>query len=212
MLKTKIGTNLLGVENKLKFGVIVAFVGGIVGTLSFTILQTSVDSPTLFSQSVDVGANVLVEIIHEDGTKDTWEGHNSLTNETMNFLVACITGLDTTPFEHDDCVFNADDVRLWTSTNFSAAVLSDPVQGNISLMPQGCNLDGGVPCTGWNITAVFDFIDLECTQVQQDCPLLVAVSSSDGTNTLFNNFSVNPEQEILPNDRVLVSMDIDVTS
>ncbi|HUT06796.1 MAG TPA: hypothetical protein VMW74_08950 [Nitrosopumilaceae archaeon] len=51
MLKTKIGTNLLGVENKLKFGVIVAvaFVGGIVGTLSFTSLQTSVDSPTLFS-------------------------------------------------------------------------------------------------------------------------------------------------------------------
>ena len=201
------------VVNKRKIGAIVAasFVAGILGTLSINGLQTNVDSPTSYSQSVDVGANVLVEIIHEDGTKDVWEGHNNLEPYAKNFLVACITGLDTTPFGTNDCTFDADNVRILTYANYDPPQYSDPVQGTITPQPGGCDFDDeNNLCTGWNITAIFDFVNLEC-EPGPDCPALVGVASGGDTfETLFNRFSVNPEKPILPNDRVLVSMDIDI--
>jgi len=199
-------------DGKLKIGIIIgiAFVAGIAGTLSFSILGSN-SNPT-YAQSVGLGANVLVEIIREDGSKETWQGHNDLQTWSQNFLVSCITGIDETPYAISDCVFSADDMALEIDEG-EGGFLTGPEPGDITLLPEGCDTDtGNNLCTGWTITAIFDYIDLNCEE-GVDCPILTGVVSTDGASGVnFNYFAVETTPEILPNDRVLVQMDFDVPS
>ena len=198
--------------SRLKIGAIVtiAFVAGIVGTLSFTSLDSN--SNSAYSQSVGLGANVFVDIIRDDGSKVSWEGHNDLTPSAQNFLVACITGLDETPYPVSDCVFSADDITLEIDEG-EGSFLTAPAIGEVTLSPEGCDTDvGNDLCSGWTITAVFDFDTLNCDE-GVDCPILTGVSSIDGaTFSTFNYFAVDGTPEILPLDRILVQMDFDVTT
>jgi len=202
----------LELNGRVKIGFIVgiAFLAGIAGTLSFSNLGSN--SNSTYSQSVGLGANVLVEIVREDGSKETWEGHNELQSWSRNYLVSCITGVDETPDNIGDCVFGADDISIELDEG-EGTYLSGYEIGDITLLPEGCSTDDSLNfCTGWTISAVFDFINLNCDE-GVDCPILKGVVSGDGsTGWYFNYFAVDPNKEILPNDRVLVQMDFDIPS
>ncbi|MGD8299714.1 MAG: hypothetical protein PVG77_03295, partial [Nitrosopumilaceae archaeon] len=91
-------------EYRLKIGIIVAiaFVAGIVGTLSFASYETQTEyvlpQSNPADENIGLGAYVIVEAYHEDGTLfHTFEGQNNLTALTLNAISSCATGIDSTP-------------------------------------------------------------------------------------------------------------------
>jgi len=191
----------------------IAVVSSIVGTLALTDFETNSDSNTQ-TQSIGIGAYVTVRAYHEDGTLfQNFEEHNELTDMTINALVACITGLDTTPSRWDTCVFGVHRIQLGLFDGFTAtSVVQDAI---VSPTPENCDFDTEVEsdlCTGWTMETTFDFADLSCTE-NVDCPEAFVLSANTvNIPANFNTIDIDPSIPIVPNDRLVITMDFTIPS
>jgi hypothetical protein len=216
------------VEGKLKIGVIVgiAFVAGIIGTLSFASFDTQIQSEPIQTQAepgnaqaLAIGANVIIKAYHEDGTLyHEWEDHNVLVAPGKARLVGCVTGLILTPSQ---CNFMADDLQLTVRNQSNInEFTSFVIPGEITPKGNNCNTPINAPisqCDGWEILGTFDFAGLECTD-GVDCYNATRVRSGNGTAgnptnmfnfNEFNNFGL---PGIAPNDRFFVNMTFTIPS
>lgn len=188
--------------------VTIAIVAAVVGTLAFTSSQTNSDSQT---QSIGIGAYVTVEAYHEDGTLfQKFEGHNLLTETSRNSLVACITGLDTTPIGFSSsCVGNVNKLLLRTVYQNNSTLRGEVTDAIVSPTPENCDFDDIANlCTGWTMKGTFDFDQLDCTDTV-DC-LTASQVSAKGVNS-FNILDIDPIIFIVPNDRIAVTMNFTIS-
>ena len=202
----------IGVERKFNYkigGIVaIAVVVSIVGTLAITSFQTNIDVQT---QSIGIGAFVTVKAYHEDGTLfQKWEGHNDLFPTAQNALVGCITGLDTTPLGYASCDLSITELKLRViseADSSSETIIGNPI---ISLIPEGCDTNNTANlCSGWTMDATFDFNTLVCTPTV-DCVKAKELETFRDGGFSFNAVFINPEIPIVPNDRLVVTMDFDV--
>ncbi len=202
-----------GKKFNFKIGSIVAIavVAAIVGTLAFTSYETNSDSPS-YTQSVGIGAYVTVEAYHEDGTLfHKWEGHNALSFGSRNSLVACNTGLDNTPNPFGSCQFDINQIGLSIQNQIDDSFVLDAYTESSTLLPTPDNCDFDVfnnPCTGWTMISTFDFDQLSCTETV-DC-INVTSASSKGDIFQFNVVLLEPSIPIIPNDRLVVTMNFTI--
>lgn len=200
-------------NSKLNFkisGIIaIAVVAAVVGTLAFTSFETNSNQNSQ-TQSVGIGAYVTVEAYHEDGTMfQKWEGYNDLTSSAQNALVACITGLDTTPFGHSSCNLGVDSIKIATTPQDGPPRVFVTELAEVSLKPDGCNTSTlGPGCTGWEMKSTFDFESLSCTP-EVDCLDLFGLNAF-GETTPFNLITIEPNIIIIPNDRLVVIMNFTI--
>ena len=191
--------------------VVVAFSVGFYVSPSFL-----VQSDSDHVQTLGIGANVVVEAYHEDGTLfQKWEGQNDLTIEARNALISCIAGVSATPFIFNSCILNIDDLRVQTITQdtFMTGFLVEVA--TLTLLPTGCSIiDLMPPCTGWELVGVFDFPSAligNCTPTV-DCVDVNTASAVDAETSIkfFNTVEIVPAIPIAPNDRLVVTMTFDV--
>ena len=168
-------------------------------------------------QTLGIGANVVVEAYHEDGTLfQKWEGHNDLDVFARNALVSCITGVSATPTGYNSCILNIDDLRIQfiSQDTFTTGFLQQAA--TLTLLPTGCSTTSiSSVCNGWELVSTFDFNAaagfVSCTPTV-DCIDVNAASAVDlGTSTkFFNTVLIIPAIPIVPNDRLVVTMTFDV--
>ena len=211
------------VENKLKIGaiVVVAFVAGIIGTLSFTSfdnMEITADSDVSpFDESLSIGAYVTVEAYHADGTLyHSWDGHNLLGQAYQNALVGCISGLDTTPSHQITCTKFFDTLALTLRNQSSNAVVPlgaiNTLTPSVAGLPENCIFDHGGQdrCTGWQLEGTFDFAGLDCDAGVNCFNATNTYSSINATNAYFNTITLDEQIPIGPDDRLIVTMDFSI--
>ncbi len=193
--------------------VAIAVVAAIVGTLTFTSFQNNSDLQT---QSIGIGAYVTVEAYHEDGTLfQKWEGHNELVAAFRNALVYCITGQGNTPPNIGNCDMDFDSIII-IDENLGPPPQGPVLSSQITFTPENCSVQATLEidqCTGWIMTSTFDFDTLSCDPNGSDCPKisdLIAFSSVN--NSILNSVALDPPINIVPNDRLVVTMDFTIPS
>jgi hypothetical protein len=208
-------------EGRLKISVIIAVAFVItVGTLSFSFYDISTQDMSSQSnnnnQDIGLGAYVVVEAYHQDGTMyQSWEGHNNLVNSARNALAGCISGMDPTPAAFGTCDAWVDAMHLTAFNQTGDGIISPRPLSNatVILIPEGCNPDNlNSACYQWQATTTFDFDDLECTPTV-DCFDVTQVNSGQyflngGFDDIhvFNFVNVDSSIPIGPMDRLFVNM------
>jgi hypothetical protein len=203
-------------NNKLRYtigGVVAVVLVGILGTVAFTDIQSD---PLSQTQSVGIGAYVTVEAYHEDGTMfQKWEGHNALQPFARNAIASCITGLDETPSAGAfGCRMDITDIGLHVASQIDNALDIQTYSKNavVTLTPTACDPDSNSInsiCTGWTMKSTFDFNQLSCTP-NVDCINVKTAVSKASNNFEFNRIELNPEVPIIPNDRLVITMDFEI--
>ena len=206
-----------------KIGVIVAvaFVAGIVGTLSFANFDTPTENVTPQSnptdQNVGIGAYVIVEAYHEDGTLyQKFEGHNDLSTSARNAIVACATAIDTAPANFQSCDTWNNAFQLSGSYHSNqTTVLPRPVQSvtSVVLLPLVCDTQSTTAsgdCDGWEITGTFDFDEL--SDINSFNATQIFSGKFDGNFRAFNIIDLIGDDQISinPMDRLFVNMTFSV--
>ncbi len=193
--------------------VAIAVVAAIVGTLTFTSFQNNSDLQT---QSIGIGAYVTVEAYHEDGTLfQKWEGHNDLNVYFRNALVFCITGQGNNPPFIGSCDMDFDSILI-NDTDGDTPFTSETQSSQITFTPENCDPSSSriqLLCTGWIMTSTFDFDTLSCDPNGSDCPKIIQLAAVSAVHLgTLNFFNLDSIINIVPNDRLLVTMEFTIPS
>jgi hypothetical protein len=183
------------------------FVGGMLTERAVVSHNGPVTAGTQRSESsartdkVGVRGQASILAYHADGIQfAAWSGHNSLTGNTINSLVGCITGAYA-PFAQPCSGSWVTGIALQGGSAAAAGAATTV------LTPAGC--PSTAFCTGWQSTATIDQTITTAFTISfafAGCGSGEGGPASTTCNGAFDSIAINPGISVQPGDRVVVTI------